>query len=115
VRGPFLALPNFILVGAPKSGTSSLYQYLKQHPDVFMCEPKEPYFFVPAVEKEKWFALGLNPVMSDETYAALFDGAPARKPLERPVLHIFSPAKTPELISERIPDVKVGGSFAQSY
>jgi hypothetical protein len=33
------------MVGAPKSGTSSLYQYLMQHPDVFMSDPKEPHFF----------------------------------------------------------------------
>lgn len=107
VRGPFLALPNFILVGAPKSGTSSLYQYLKQHPDVFMCEPKEPYFFVPAEEKEKWFALGLKPVIGDENYAALFDGRTSEKAVgEASAPYLFT-AKTPELISKRIPDVKL--------
>jgi hypothetical protein len=37
--------PDFFIVGAPKSGTSSLYQYLMQHPDVFMSDPKEPHFF----------------------------------------------------------------------
>ena len=39
-------LPNFLIVGAAKSGTTSLYHYLKQHPDVFMPEWKEPSFFV---------------------------------------------------------------------
>ena len=29
-------LPNFLIVGAAKSGTSSLHNYLNQHPDVFM-------------------------------------------------------------------------------
>ena len=37
--------PDFFLVGAPKSGTSALYSYLRQHPDVFMPEFKEPHFF----------------------------------------------------------------------
>jgi hypothetical protein len=37
--------PNFFIVGAPKSGTSSLYKYLAQHPGVFLSEPKEPHFF----------------------------------------------------------------------
>jgi hypothetical protein len=37
--------PDFFIVGAPKSGTSSLYRYLAQHPDVFLSEPKEPHFF----------------------------------------------------------------------
>lgn len=37
--------PNFIVVGAPKAGTTSLYYYLKQHPDVFLPEKKELHFF----------------------------------------------------------------------
>jgi hypothetical protein len=36
--------PNFLIVGAAKCGTTSLYYYLKQHPDVFMSEIKEPRF-----------------------------------------------------------------------
>ncbi len=38
------ALPNFLIVGAAKSGTTSLYHYLKQHPDIFMSAVKEPKF-----------------------------------------------------------------------
>jgi hypothetical protein len=37
--------PNFFIVGVPKSGTTSLVQYLVRHPDVFMCDPKEPNYF----------------------------------------------------------------------
>lgn len=37
--------PNTFVVGAPKSGTSALCNYLKQHPHAFVCEPKEPHFF----------------------------------------------------------------------
>ena len=37
--------PNFFIVGAPKSGTTALYCYLRQHPEIFMCKPKEPQFF----------------------------------------------------------------------
>lgn len=39
-------LPNFIIIGAPKAGTTSLWALLRQHPDVFMCEPKEPAYFL---------------------------------------------------------------------
>lgn len=40
-------LPNFLIVGTQKAGTSSLYNYLKQHYEVFMPEKlKEPKFFV---------------------------------------------------------------------
>ena len=37
--------PNFIIIGAMKAATTSLYTYLKQHPDVFMTSIKEPKFF----------------------------------------------------------------------
>ena len=38
-------LPNFIIVGAPKAGTTSLYHYLSEHPQVIMSDPKEVNFF----------------------------------------------------------------------
>lgn len=38
-------LPNFVVVGAPKCGTTSLYHYLRQHPDVFLPERKELHYF----------------------------------------------------------------------
>ncbi|NJN74923.1 MAG: sulfotransferase [Limnothrix sp. RL_2_0] len=38
-------MPNFFIVGAAKSGTTSLWYYLKQHPQVFFPNNKEPNFF----------------------------------------------------------------------
>jgi hypothetical protein len=40
-----MKLPNFFIIGAPKSGTTALYHCLKQHPDIFMSRIKEPLFF----------------------------------------------------------------------
>ena len=40
-----LKLPNFFLVGAPKAGTTSLYHYLDQHPQIYMSPIKEPHYF----------------------------------------------------------------------
>jgi len=40
-----MMLPNFLCIGAPKSGTTSLYDILKQHKDVFLPSFKEPHFF----------------------------------------------------------------------
>jgi hypothetical protein len=37
--------PSFFIIGAPKAGTTTLYEYLWRHPGLFMCEPKEPCFF----------------------------------------------------------------------
>lgn len=45
--------PNFLIVGAAKSGTSSLYNYLKQHPQIFMPSFKEPHFLVANKVKNK--------------------------------------------------------------
>ena len=41
-----MAKPNLLIVGAAKSGTTSLHNYLNQHRDVFMCKPKEPHFLI---------------------------------------------------------------------
>jgi hypothetical protein len=43
---PLNIFPNLFIVGAAKSGTTSLHNYLNQHPDVFMCTPKEPHFLI---------------------------------------------------------------------
>lgn len=37
--------PNLFLVGAPKAGTTAMYEYLRAHPDVFFPERKEPHHF----------------------------------------------------------------------
>lgn len=44
-REPLLTLPNFIVIGAAKAGTTALYHYLAEHPDVFMSPVKETNFF----------------------------------------------------------------------
>lgn len=41
-RGIF---PNFFLIGAPKSGTTALSEYLRAHPDILFSTPKEPHYF----------------------------------------------------------------------
>lgn len=58
-------LPNFVIIGAQKSGTSSLYSYLNSHPQVFMSTPKEPQYF--ATER--------NWKMGQEWYESLFHDA----------------------------------------
>ena len=41
-----MTLPNFLIIGAMKSGTTVLYQYLKQHPQIYMSPEKETKFFI---------------------------------------------------------------------
>jgi len=46
-------IPNFFIVGAPKSGTTSLYEYIKGHPQVFMSDVKEPCYFAADLALDK--------------------------------------------------------------
>lgn len=50
--------PNFFIVGAPKAGTTALFEYLRSHPNVYMPREKEPNYFAkdfteyPSIRKE---------------------------------------------------------------
>src|SRR5262249_18066920 len=70
--------PNFLLVGTMKAGTTSLYHYVGQHPDVFVSPVKEPSFF--AFEGDRVRFRGprdaeLTRFTSQTEYARLFQGA----------------------------------------
>ena len=47
-------LPDFLVIGAMKSGSTTLWRHLDQHPRIFLCRPKEPQFF----SREAVFARG---------------------------------------------------------
>ena len=52
-------LPDFVIIGAMKSATSSLYDQLGRQPGIFMCTPKEPNFFSDAEQYIKgmsWYS-----------------------------------------------------------
>lgn len=68
-RAPFCVLntPNFIVLGAMKAGTTTLFEYLRRHPDIFVPPCKEPAFF----SRDDVFALGW------EWYLGLFAEARA--------------------------------------
>jgi Sulfotransferase domain len=38
-------LPQFIIIGSPKAGSTTLYNYFSRHKKIFMCTPKEPNYF----------------------------------------------------------------------
>ena len=68
--------PNFYIVGAVKSGTTSLYAYLRQHPQVFLPGRKEPHFFTqPRPSREQ--AHLIRYVADAEHYHHLYRGADA--------------------------------------
>lgn len=47
-------VPEFFIVGAPHAGSTSLYAYLRQHPQIWMSRPKEPNFFRSGVRGVGW-------------------------------------------------------------
>jgi hypothetical protein len=68
-RGPRGSLPNLVVVGGLKCGTTSLHHYLNLHPEIEMSRPKELNFFVAE----------LNWPLGSEWYASHFsDDAPVR-------------------------------------
>jgi Sulfotransferase family len=66
-------IPDLFIVGAAKSGTTSLYHWLAGHPQVFMSEIKEPNYFAPDLSAEGRHTLR-HPDDWDE-YLALFSNA----------------------------------------
>jgi hypothetical protein len=66
--------PNFFLVGAAKAGTTSIYEYLSQHPEVFFPCIKEPHFFtqVRPSRQQRFF---IHAISDRAEYARLFERA----------------------------------------
>lgn len=93
-------LPNFLVIGAMKAGTTSLHQYLRTHPSVFMPELKEPEFFS---EPDRW-ARGID------WYSSLFEpGAdrPIRGEASTGYTRFPRYPETPERIARVLPDARL--------
>ncbi len=65
---PNVARPNTFVVGLPKCGTTSLYDFLHDHPDVFMSAPKEPHYFATDLDS-------CEQISSERDYLQLFADA----------------------------------------
>lgn len=109
-----MALPNFLIIGAAKSGTSSLYSYLGQHPQIYTSPIKGPCFFA-FDEGEKVRVYGPRDqqvfdrhIITDlDKYQALFAGTKDERALgEASVLYLYSPT-APRRIKQYIPEVKL--------
>ncbi len=97
--------PNFFIVGAPKCGTTALYEYLRPHPNIFMPEIKEPHFFARD--------LGTYPrIKTLEEYTGIFTGS-SEKHLgvgEASVYYLRSSTAIPN-IREFNPDARIIAMF----
>jgi Sulfotransferase family len=114
-----MTMPNFLIIGAAKSGTTSLYHYLKQHPEIYMSPLKEPRFFAvegktldfrgPNDDEMSFLQMSLirKSVTDIDTYRALFRGVTDEKAIgEASPLYLYSP-EAPARIKHYIPQARL--------
>lgn len=92
-------LPNFLIIGAMKAGTTSLYEYLRRHPDIFMPATKELNFFV----AERNWSRGLS------WYEKQFEGAGSAIAIGEATTHYTRHpyfTDVPERIAATLPKVR---------
>jgi len=105
--------PNFFVIGAARSATDALYEYLKQHPQIYMSPVKETNYFVfygrrphftgPGDEE----ALQACSIVSRAEYEAQFAGARSEIAIgEASPWYIYCP-QVPERIAHDVPDARL--------
>lgn len=82
-------LPSFLIIGAAKSGTTSLHEYLRSHPSVFLPKYKEMRFFCPEE----------HGAISETVYRKLFAGAKAHQVIGETAGGYLRAPEAPERIS----------------
>lgn len=103
-------MPNFIILGAAKSGTTALYHYLKQHPQIYLSPIKETEFF--AFEGEELNFQGPKDlprlsITTLEDYQAQFKDVGDETAIgEASPVYLYS-SKAPEIIHNYLPDAKL--------
>jgi hypothetical protein len=97
-------LPDFFIVGHPKSGTTALYEALRSHPQIFMPEMKEPVFFATELPRQA------HRYVAPETlaeYTALFEDAlPTQRVGEASASYLWSRAAAGG-IAALVPDARI--------
>ncbi len=104
-----MTLPNFFIIGAAKSGTSSLYMYLKQHPEIYMSPIKEPHYF--SFDNVSKHTKGPGDpihkaITNFDKYQSLFDNVTTEKAIgEASTSYLYRP-EAPIRIYEILPEAK---------
>ena len=105
-----MTLPNFLMIGAAKAGTSSLYSYLKEHPQIYMSPEKEPRYFTPelySIYNNGVRQGGRRTALSLDRYCQLFQEVGNEIAIgEASTEYLYIP-QAPVRIKECIPDVKL--------
>jgi hypothetical protein len=98
---PHRRIPDFFIVGHAKSGTTALYEMLRRHPEIYMPEGKEPWFFASELRhRPPPRPAGIPDTLED--YQSLFDAArPSQLIGEASPLYLWS-----QTAASRIADVQ---------
>lgn len=111
---PEARLPDFIVIGAPKSGTTSFYHYLKTHPGIALSPRKETDYFIFGDRKPDFqgpLAQNLNrdSIYRWEDYLALFaDADPGgSRVVGESSPRYLSSHEAPARVAARLPEVKL--------
>jgi hypothetical protein len=105
--------PNFVIIGAAKSGTSAMFAQLSQHPDVFAATNKEPRFFAFEGQTLDFGGPGadwsINRVSVTDLgeYLALFEGAEDYAAIGEASPMYLQSADAPSSMHRHIPDARV--------
>lgn len=107
-----MILPNFLIIGAPKAGTSALYAYLKQHREIYMSPVKEPHFFMLDDKKVDFQGPGDQErfkaaVHRIEDYYRLFEDVTDEIAIGEASTTYLGSVQASERIKRSIPDVKL--------
>lgn len=113
-----MTLPNFMIIGVAKAGTTSLFRYLDQHPQVYMCPIKGTNFFgYEDARAWRWTDEGEPPMLRNfpvrtiEAYEAAFAGATDEIAIGEASPQYFRCPTAAQRIHEHIPDVKLVASL----
>lgn len=113
-----MTLPTFIVIGVAKGGTTSIYRYLDQHPEIFMCPDKGPNFFGYEDARDwKWHDEGEPPLMRHfkvatlEEYERLFDGVTNERAVGEVSPQYFRCPTAARRIRDVIPEAKLVASL----
>ena len=96
--------PNFFIVGSPKSATTSLHEYLKNIPGIFMSPIKEPNYL-----SRKTISLDarIKPIRDKKKYLALFEDAIDEKIIGESSTTYLEDEDVPSLIHEEVPGARI--------
>lgn len=106
-----MTLPNFLIIGAAKAGTTTMWHQLGQHPQIYMSPHKEPRYFAlcgrPVDFRGPGDTTRFHFVTEYAQYEALFDGVKKETAIgEASPWYLYVPSAAPA-IKELLPDVKL--------